>query len=434
MSGKPPDFEPLATGDPVPGDPGFIGQLGRRYQDTAYEIQQQAGNLRTLAGSTSAGWKGAAGTVFASKATDLAMRISSAHERYATAGQALIRCAPAMADAQQRAYAAVWKAKDAQDRMQASAPQPTSAASDAGMARYRATLHEEAQQDLAVAQGQFASAVEDYNNAANAAAQQITAEIGTDPLKDSWWESHFGTLDGYFELIGLVMLLLVVIALILICPFSIALFGALAVADATSAIMLTLACVTFIQAIFDGMGMVSDQESWVPFALDIFALAAFGAGKGAEAGAESVTKAAEEIGVRVAMRRAVREVARGYKLPATLIRFAQRSDAADSVLRALRMGSALDAADSASASARASVVAAVSQAESSTGVALKTMSVGIGDDFGKIAAIQNEVPGVLRITAARVVMQGLADVDGAIQWGAFTGSGSLALHSLTGWL
>lgn len=61
---RPPDFEPLASADPVPGDPDEIAMLGRRYADTAAEIAQQAANLRKLATAAPGGWKGQAGTVF----------------------------------------------------------------------------------------------------------------------------------------------------------------------------------------------------------------------------------------------------------------------------------------------------------------------------------------------------------------------------------
>ncbi|HEX5292778.1 MAG TPA: hypothetical protein VFX25_28240, partial [Streptosporangiaceae bacterium] len=63
---RPPDFEPLADSDPVPGDPDEISRLGRRYADTAAEIARQAGNLHKLASATPDGWEGLAGPVFRS--------------------------------------------------------------------------------------------------------------------------------------------------------------------------------------------------------------------------------------------------------------------------------------------------------------------------------------------------------------------------------
>jgi hypothetical protein len=38
VTARPPDFEPLASSDPVPGNTDEIVALGRRYTDTAAEI------------------------------------------------------------------------------------------------------------------------------------------------------------------------------------------------------------------------------------------------------------------------------------------------------------------------------------------------------------------------------------------------------------
>jgi uncharacterized protein YukE len=110
--------------DPVPGDVGEIARLGKRYSDTAAEIARQAGNLRRLASGTPEGWKSKAGTVFASHASDLATRISQARERYEIAGRALTASVEPMYDGQERAYAAVWEAKDAQEQMTANPLSP----------------------------------------------------------------------------------------------------------------------------------------------------------------------------------------------------------------------------------------------------------------------------------------------------------------------
>ena len=89
MTPRPPDFEPLAGSDPVPGDPDRVAFIARRYRDTAAEIAQQAANLRTLSQQAAGGWKGKAGKVFSSHASDLADRISKAQGRYAATGDAL---------------------------------------------------------------------------------------------------------------------------------------------------------------------------------------------------------------------------------------------------------------------------------------------------------------------------------------------------------
>src|SRR5205807_490688 len=160
MTAKPPDFEPLAASDPVPGEPGAIAALGKRYAQTAQEITQQAASLRKLAGGASAGWKGKSGTVFAAKAEDLAARISRAQAR--------------------------------------------------------------------------------YHAAAGAAARAITAEIGRDGLKDSWWDAHFSWVARFFEVVAVAVLVLAVVAIILACPFSAVLIGVVAAETASTAIGWTL--------------------------------------------------------------------------------------------------------------------------------------------------------------------------------------------------
>jgi len=434
MTRKPPDFEPLAASDPVPGEPDMIAALGRRYAQTAHEIQQQAANLRRLAGGASAGWKGKSGTVFAAKAEDLAARISRAHARYAAAAQALAHCATPMTDAQQRAYAAVWQAKDAEQRMTASAP-AAAAAGEASLAhdpasRAAALRHDEASHDLSVARRQFATAVEDYDTAAGAAARAITNEIGSDGLKDSWWDAHFGWFAGFFEIVAVTVLVLAVVAIILICPFSVALLGVAAVEAATTTIGWTLFGLTFLQAAFDGSATATGKESWTAFAWDLAALATFGTGKAAEAGVAWLAENSEGIGKAIAGRRAGQAAMWGKNLPGFLFSLANRSSAASGVMRVLGMGGTLDTATKAAAQARSAVQAAVRSASPDAIASIFTMSNSFSADLSKLAAVDTKVPGVLRIRVSRTLAQSLAGVDGTFQWSTFGAGGYFTLHPL----
>jgi len=430
MTRKPPDFEPLAGSDPVPGEPDMIAALGRRYAQTAYEIQQQAANLRKLAGGASAGWKGQSGTVFAAKAEDLAARISRAHARYATAAQALARCATPMADAQQRAYAAVWKAKDAEQRMTANAPASQAALAHDPASRAAALRHDEATRDLTVARGQFITAVEDYNTAAGAAARMITAEIGSDGLKDSWWDAHFGWFSGFFKIVAVTVLVLAVVAIILVCPFSAALLGAAAVEVGTTTIGWTLFGLTALQAAFDGTAMATGKESWTAFAWDLTALATFGTGKAAEAGVAWLAENSGEVGKAVAARRAGADAMWSKGLPGFLFSVATRSRMASGAMHLLGMGGVLDAATKAAAEAGSAVTTAVRNASPSALASLVTMDNSFSADLAKITAVNGEVPGVLRIQIARTLGQALAGVDGAFQWSTFGASGYFTLQPL----
>ena len=102
MTPRPPDFEPLALFQPVPGDPDRVAVIARRYRDTAAEIAQQAANLRTLSQQAAGGWKGKAGKVFSSHASDLADRISKAQGRYAATGDTLNGRVRPLSDARTR--------------------------------------------------------------------------------------------------------------------------------------------------------------------------------------------------------------------------------------------------------------------------------------------------------------------------------------------
>lgn len=443
MTARPPDFEPLAGADPVPGEPGAIAALGRRYAQTAQEITRQAASLRKLAGSASAGWKGKSGTVFAAKAEDLAARISRAQARYEAAAQALTRCAAPVDDARQRAYAAVWAAKDAEQRMTANAP-PAAALTGAGAAapatgpapaagpasRARAIRYDDASHDLAVARRQFDAAVADYNDAADAAARAITAEIGHDGLKDSWWDAHFGWVAGFFEIVAVAVLVLAVVAIILVCPFSAALLGVAAVETASTAIGWTLFGLTIAQAAFDGTAMATHKESWTAFAWDIAALATFGTGKAAEAGVKWLAENSAEAGQAIAARRAGQAAVRARHMPGFLFSVASRSTAASSIMRGVGMGGLLDTANRAAAEAGSAVATAVRSASPGATAALFTMSNGFATDISRISAVHERVPGVLRIRLARTLAQGLAGVDGTFQWSTFGAGGYFTLRPL----
>jgi uncharacterized protein YukE len=436
MTGKPPDFEPLAGSDPVPGDPGQIGALARRYGQTAYEIEQQAGSLRALSEGARAGWKGASGTVFASKAEDLATRILLARDRYEAAATALSRPAAPMADAQSRAYAAVWRAKDAADRMDANAPSLVSDPSGPGnsMARATAARYGEAESDLSVARGQFQDAVEDYNAAVNAAANAITSELSSDPMTDSWWDANFGWISHLFEVIAVVIIILVVVALILAFPLGGALLAALIgtelAAAATAYMGVLIIALTLLQTVFDGVAMVTDKESWTAFAWDIFSLAMCGTGKAAEVSLKFLAENAEQVGKDIAAVRAGKQVFRSRGLPGFLYSIAVRSGIMAKAVDFFKGDDLITAARGAAGEASRGVETAVKEASPSIRATLFTMNGDISQDLGKLGAIEAKVPDVWRITAARRVAQSVAGVDGALQWGAFGGSAGFTLHAL----
>ena len=378
---RPPDFEPLASGNPVPGDPDEITMLGRRYTDTAAEIARQAANLRKLATAAPGGWKGQAGTVFHAHAADLATRISKAHDRYASTGKALQQCAGPMQDAQQRAYGAVWQAKSAQQEMAANAPglprppgSPPLTEEQKAQQRAQQTAFTDAQTSLAHATRNFDDAVHDYRSAASRAAHQIGSAISHDGLKDSWWDRNFGWISTVFKIIAIVVVVLAVVALLLAMPWTAALvagmlgfFGAevsVATLGAIAAgIGWTLFGVTAVQAAYDGTAAATGKESWTAFALDMVALVTFSFGKVADAAIKALAETAAGSGMAAAAGRAGRAAMSARGLPGVFYSVGSRSGLAASLMRMAGMGDRLDAAVQAAADARAAVAAVVEAAE-----------------------------------------------------------------------
>ncbi len=442
--GKPPDFEPLASSDPVPGDPDQIAALGKRYADTAAEIATQAANLRKLATAAPGGWVGQAGDVFHSKASDLSGRISKAHDRYATTGQALTAAAGPMADAQQRAWAAVWAAKAAQQQMTASAPgpkpppgSPPPTAAEKAAAQQQASTYSNAQSSYNTASTNFATAVSDYQRAAGAAAGKISTAIDNDGLKDSWWDRNFGWISTVFKIIGIVVLVLAVVAVLLLIPgLGAGLLLALDLAaDATAATALvgtittalewTAFGLTALQAGFDGVSALTGKESSTAFFVDLASLATFGLGAGASKIVEGLADGAETIGKAVAAGRAGRaEMGTGLGWVYSL-----GAHGAPGVARFLGLGDRLGTALEAATSAKTALANAVKEAEPGTFTALWTRSEKVADGLAQLDKINSEVPGVLRIGIRQGAAQGVAAINGAVQWSEFAGSNGYSIYS-----
>lgn len=426
---RPADFEPLASSDPVPGDPDEIAALGKRYADTAAEISRQAASLRKLATATPAGWKGKAGSAFHSHAADLATRISQAHDRYAAAGAALSACSDPMDSAQQSAWAAVWQAKAAQQQMAANAPGPPRPAgskplTDAQQAQQRAQQHayDGASDSLTAATRQFHDAVADYQHAASTAARQISGAIDSDGLKDSWWDRNFGTISAIFKIIGVVVLVVAIVALILAMPWSAGLIaGVLSLSDAamtatTTAVGWTLFGGTALQAAFDGTAAATGKGSWLDFGLDILSMATFGYGKAGEKIAESLAKSAEGTAKAVAAGRAGRAAMSSRGLPGIVYSIGSRSEAASKVIRLLGQGSKLDDSFQAAEEARSAVETAVKDVKPGNLAAAFTMSGKLATSLKKLSILSTEVPGVVRIEVPKAVAEVVEATDGVAQW------------------
>jgi uncharacterized protein YukE len=440
MTARPPDFEPLAGSDPVPADTDEIASLGRRYTDTAAEIETQAANLRKLASNTIGDWTGQAAKVFQSHAADLATRISKAQERYAVAGQALTQCAGPMQAAQQDAYQAVWKAKAAQEQMASNQPlpppppgSPKPTPEQISAARGRQASYDEASTTLAQARGQFDTAVGDYQSAAQRAARAIEAEINHDGLKDSWWDRNFGWISKVMTIFAIVVAVLAIVALLLICPWTAALiaeflswglglFGAEAVTVAALASIGTtlgyvVAGLTAVSAIYDGIAAGTGKESWTAFWIDIASLATFGMGEGAGAIMKVLADGAEDSGKLIAAGRAGRAFMADNGMPGWLYSLGSRTGVVGKVfMSVLGKGDVLEGAVKAAGEAGEGVEAAVKAAEPGTWATLWTMNRDVATDWAKLGVLDDKVPGAIRIIVPQALGRGVMAADGLVQW------------------
>jgi hypothetical protein len=440
----PSSFEPLASSNPVPADTDAMSTLGAQYTSTAAEIAQQASNLQQLSNNSSDAWKSKAGTVFTSKASDLATRITQAQQRYTTAGQALSAAAEPMYQAQQQAYAAVAQAQEAQSTMSANAPAPAAPAgspppTDAqkAAAATAASNYSAASDSLSSAQSSFNSAVDAYHTAASNAANAINHELGSDPLKDSWFQAHFEWLVKFFKILSYIIMGLAIIALLIACPFSAGLIAGIlgvsmeALATVGTVIGWTMFAVGMGQTIFDGVAAGEGLQSWSAFAMDIVGDASFGIGKGAEAFGEGAVDAGTDAGKDAASDAADDAAQKSFfdTDPKTAHNTWVEANPDEAGPGAFVFSSSAIAAEAAAVgktagSAAAKGIADAAEAAKADGVvgnltALGSQSSDIADDLAKLNAINAAVPNVAQISSNITKLTAAAVASGAFQWGSF---------------
>ncbi|MGH3995139.1 MAG: putative T7SS-secreted protein, partial [Pseudonocardiaceae bacterium] len=185
MSRRPTDWSPLASHDPVPGDPDEIERVAKSLTDVADEITRQAANLRRL--STAEGWDADAGRTFADSAGELAGQLDKAHGRYASAGGALKGYAPELRHAQSVADTALADAKSAQATIntnQAPANPPADPTPEQATAeRNRRNAHDDGVSALQAARRKLDDATDHRDEHSGRAERAIRDSIDDDGLK-----------------------------------------------------------------------------------------------------------------------------------------------------------------------------------------------------------------------------------------------------------
>jgi uncharacterized protein YukE len=438
---RPPDFEPLAPADPVPGDRDEVAAIARRYRDTAAEIAQQAANLNKLAQQAVGGWKGKAGSAFHEHATDLAGRISKAQSRYAVTGDALAGWAGPLGEHQDSVYQAVWQAKAAQQQLTANAPSPPPpsgspspppppTAAEQQQERTRSASYDNAQASMTAARNQFNTAVSDYHADAARAADKIHHVIGHDGLKDSWWDRNFGWISTVMHIVAIIVIVLAIVLIVLACPLSAGFLAAFlgmsaaTLATATTVLECVLVGLTVLQLAFDTTAALTDKGSWTAAILDLVALCTFGFGKLAEAGIRGLAESGLGVGEAVQAGRAGRAVMSSNGLPGILYSLGSRSEFARTLIGFAGKGGILDEAISTADGAKTALATAVKAAEGGNLPALWTMSGDIAESLAKLDTVATKVPGVLRVDIPKIAATGFAVLDGYAQWGTFISTGS----------
>ena len=194
---RPTDWNPLASSDPIPGDPGVVRQAAQNYADVAEAINTARDRLHAIT------FKGKSHHIdeLRGKCEDLVVQIKRASSRCSGAAGALKTYAGALEGAQAKSLPILKEAQEAQgDRRrwkqeeweQYYCHQRTTNPVERSRAEsdYRA-----AQSKRAAAEGRIAQArerlkavVKERDEAGNRAADALRETSRNSPLKDTFWE------------------------------------------------------------------------------------------------------------------------------------------------------------------------------------------------------------------------------------------------------
>jgi len=194
---RPTDWNPLASSDPIPGDPGVVRQAAQNYADVAEAINTARDRLNAIT------FKGKSHHIdeLRGKCEDLVVQIKQASSRCSGAAGALKTYAGALEGAQAKSLPILKEAKEAQGDQrrwkqeeweQYCRHQRTTNPVERSRAEsdYRA-----AQSKRAAAEGRIAQArerlkavVKERDEAGNRAADALRETSRNSPLKDTFWE------------------------------------------------------------------------------------------------------------------------------------------------------------------------------------------------------------------------------------------------------
>lgn len=288
---------PLASSDPVPGDPVAVRVAGQDYQQVAQAINSAAGALEQIASIE--GNVSYAVDEIRQKATDVAGDIRRAYDRYDRVGAALVEYASALDSAQVESEAALRDAQNAQHAIDSAGTTIASASRSLNDAvdEDEKTLHQnrldrarhardDAEIQLAAARRRLDDAVALRDSAARTAGDKVHDITGSDGLRDSLWDNlNLGAICSVIsDIAGLVASVAGILALVL-CWVPV-----LGQALATVALIASA-----VKLVADLALALFDDGSWADVAWGVVAVASFGVGRVLSFAAQGVTRGAAGV-------------------------------------------------------------------------------------------------------------------------------------------
>ena len=318
---RPTDWNPLASSDPIPGDPGVVRQAAQNYADVAEAINTAKDRLNAIT------FKGKSHHIdkLRSDCEDLVVQIKQASSRCSGAAGALKTYAGALEGAQAKSLPILKEAKEAQGDQrrwkqeeweQYYRHQRTTNPVERSRAEsdYRA-----AQSKRAAAEGRIAQArerlkavIKERDEAGNRAADALRETSRNSPLKDTFWEKIENAFSDFvtwlektvlpaLEDIGIIITVLTIVAAVV----SVAVTGG-AATPVVALLLAAGAAVSVFQTagnlVVNGSKLASGEMSWGEFiartTVDVAfttasVVGAAGAVKGAFSGAKAAVDAAK---------------------------------------------------------------------------------------------------------------------------------------------
>jgi hypothetical protein len=263
----------------VPGEPATVGELARRYRDTADAIRTAVDGLRQLRDDTD-GQEADSVDKLRELARDTSTDIAKAEDRYRMAATALTGWQGHLSEAQRKADAALHRASEA-----LCAPRPAGEGDGPQIGPAEDPVVTAAKSDVA-------EAVSDWNTHGHEAAQAVDSALEANGLNDGWRDKLANVLKAIGNLASLVATIAGILALVL-CWVPVV--GQVLAAVALVATAISLVCKLSVGGLtgeWDVMGIVWDTVS----------LATFGVGRAFSAAARGSSQAAVRTGRTAAMR------------------------------------------------------------------------------------------------------------------------------------